>query len=76
MSSNPARDPSVDDPRASLDPAIALFHRGELVQAAERCRSLLDVEPEHVDALSLLGAIGARAAGSMRPSAACNAPWR
>jgi predicted TPR repeat methyltransferase/uncharacterized coiled-coil protein SlyX len=57
MSSNPARDPSVDDPRASLDPAIALFHRGELVQAAERCRSLLDVEPEHVDALSLLGAI-------------------
>jgi predicted TPR repeat methyltransferase/uncharacterized coiled-coil protein SlyX len=57
MSSEPARDLPADDPQASLDEAIALFHRRELVQAAEHCRVLLEAEPDRADALSLLGAV-------------------
>jgi predicted TPR repeat methyltransferase/uncharacterized coiled-coil protein SlyX len=57
MSSDPARDPSASVPRASLDEAIALFHRRELAQAAEHCKALLEARPDHADVLSLLGAV-------------------
>jgi predicted TPR repeat methyltransferase/uncharacterized coiled-coil protein SlyX len=57
MSSDPARGPTANPPRASFDEAIALFHRRELVQAAEQCRAVLAAGPDQVDVLSLLGAI-------------------
>jgi protein O-GlcNAc transferase len=57
MSSDPAHDPSASVPQASLDEAIALFHRRELAQAAEHCKALLEATPDHADVLSLLGAV-------------------
>jgi predicted TPR repeat methyltransferase/uncharacterized coiled-coil protein SlyX len=57
MNTDPPRDPAVDDSRAPLAPAIALFHRRELAQAAARCRAILESEPDRVDALNLLGAV-------------------
>jgi predicted TPR repeat methyltransferase/uncharacterized coiled-coil protein SlyX len=57
MSSGPARDGEPEAAPASLAPAVALFHRSELSQAAARCRAILEAEPGRVDALNLLGAV-------------------
>jgi predicted TPR repeat methyltransferase/uncharacterized coiled-coil protein SlyX len=57
MSADPSRDAAADACRAPLAPAVALFHRQELAQAAALCRAILDAEPDRIDALNLLGAV-------------------
>jgi FkbM family methyltransferase len=46
---------TADEIRAMLDAAVALHNRGELVNAAEKYRSILECEPKHFDALHFLG---------------------
>ena len=60
MSPDPACDPAADGPIASFASfasAVALFHRRELVRAAEHCNAILVNAPDRADVLGLLGAV-------------------